>query len=158
MSSSAVKEESKGFNFSEQAAKEHVVTVGTIYPFWNPSEDFKGLVECLSDIRHIVKTGNMKSDIDVIDVNIIQGTETRKVVTREDSKEITEKQDKKYVNEKFALVLSKAVLKTKISSIGAPITGKKIVIVGLGKRSDKKYVDYYVATEEHARKDGVIAT
>ncbi len=31
-------------------------------PFWN-QDDFKGLVRCLGEIRHI-KTGKMKSDLD----------------------------------------------------------------------------------------------
>jgi hypothetical protein len=32
------------------------------YDFLNPREDFIGIVECLSDIRHIPKRGEMKQD------------------------------------------------------------------------------------------------
>jgi uncharacterized protein (DUF849 family) len=50
-------------------------TVG--YDFLNPSEDFVGIVECISDIRHIAKKGEMKQDIDVVDVIVIEAVETR---------------------------------------------------------------------------------
>jgi hypothetical protein len=36
------------------------------------------------------------------------------------------------------------------------LTGKRIVIIGLGKAEDKNYYDYYVATEEQAMKDNVL--
>lgn len=143
------------FAFNEQAAKERVFT-GTSHPFWNPSDDFKGLIECYSEIRHVVKTGNMKNDVDVVDVTIVSGTETRKVTIKEENRIITETQKKRYENERFSLVLSKAVLKTKIEGL-RPLAGKKIVVVGLGKRVDKKYVDYYVATEEQTRREGVVS-
>jgi hypothetical protein len=39
--------------------------------FWNPTLDFIGIIECLGEIRHIEKTGYMKSDADVVDVRIL---------------------------------------------------------------------------------------
>ncbi|MDE1813950.1 MAG: hypothetical protein KGI05_04710 [Thaumarchaeota archaeon] len=44
--------------------------------FWNPGLDFVGVIQCLGEIRHITKTVNMKSDVDVVDVRIIKGSET----------------------------------------------------------------------------------
>lgn len=146
------------FQFNDQTARQR--SSGE-YPFWNPSDDFKGLVECFGEIRHVAKTGKMKSDLDVIDVIIIDGTETRKTAevrtaANGSREEATRQETKKYTGTKFGMVLSKVVLKSKFEAL-KPLKGRRIGIVGLGRKTDKKYLDYYVAVEEQARKEGVIS-
>jgi hypothetical protein len=133
-------------------------TVG--YDFLNPSEDFVGIVECISDIRHIAKRGEMKQDLDVIDVKIIEAVETRE---REESldanRKVTVTEQVHYENQYFSLVLTKAVLLSKFKALQEQyktLVGKKVVIVGLGKAEGKNYIDYYVDTYENAVRDGVI--
>jgi hypothetical protein len=133
-------------------------TVG--YDFLNPSEDFIGVIECISDIRHIAKRGEMKQDLDVVDVKIIEGIETRE---REESldmnRKVTVTEQVHYENQYFSLVLTKAVLLSKFKALQEQyktLVGKKVVIVGLGKAEGKNYIDYYVDTYENAVKEGVI--
>jgi hypothetical protein len=133
-------------------------TVG--YDFLNPSEDFIGIVECISDIRHIAKRGEMKQDLDVIDVKIIEAVETRE---REESldmnRKVTVTEQVHYENQHFSLVLTKAVLLSKFKALQEQyktLVGKKVVIIGLGKAEGKNYIDYYVDTYENAVKEGVI--
>jgi len=133
-------------------------TVG--YDFLNPSEDFIGVVECVSDVRHIAKRGEMKQDLDVIDVKIIEAVETRE---REESldmnRKVTVTEQVHYENQYFSLVLTKAVLLSKFKALQEQyktLVGKKVVIVGLGKAEGKNYIDYYVDTYENAVKEGVI--
>jgi hypothetical protein len=133
-------------------------TIG--YDFLNPSEDFIGIVECISDIRHIAKRGEMKQDLDVVDVKIIEAVETRE---REESldmnRKVTVTEQVHYENQYFSLVLTKAVLLSKFKALQEQyktLVGKKVVIVGLGKAEGKQYLDYYVDTYENAVKEGVI--
>ncbi|MEM3093108.1 MAG: hypothetical protein QXI92_05335, partial [Candidatus Nitrosocaldus sp.] len=46
--------------------KNKAVARSTVFNFLNPAEDFLGIVECLGNIRHIEKRGEMKQDLDVI--------------------------------------------------------------------------------------------
>jgi hypothetical protein len=133
-------------------------TVG--YDFLNPSEDFIGIVECISDIRHIAKRGEMKQDLDVVDIKVIEAVETRE---REESldmnRKVTVTEQVHYENQYFSLVLTKAVLLSKFKALQEQyktLVGKKVVIVGLGKAEGKNYIDYYVDTYENAVRDGVI--
>jgi hypothetical protein len=130
------------------------------YDFLNPSEDFIGIVECISDIRHIAKRGEMKQDLDVVDVKIIEAVETRE---REESldanRKVTVTEQVHYENQYFSLVLTKAVLLSKFKALQEQyktLVGKKVVIIGLGKAEGKNYIDYYVDTYENAVKEGVI--
>jgi hypothetical protein len=130
------------------------------YDFLNPSEDFIGIVECISDIRHIAKRGEMKQDLDVVDIKVIEGIETRE---REESldmnRKVTVTEQVHYENQYFSLVLTKAVLLSKFKALQEQyktLVGKKIVIIGLGKAEGKNYIDYYVDTYENAVKEGVI--
>jgi hypothetical protein len=133
-------------------------TVG--YDFLNPSEDFIGVIECISDIRHIAKRGEMKQDLDVVDVKIIEGIETRE---REESldmnRKVTVTEQVHYENQYFSLVLTKAVLLSKFKALQEQyktLVGKKVVIIGLGKAEGKNYIDYYVDTYENAVKEGIV--
>jgi len=135
-------------------------TIG--YDFLNPSEDFIGIVECISDIRHIAKRGEMKQDLDVVDVKIIEAVETRE---REESldmnRKVTVTEQVHYENQYFSLVLTKAVLLSKFKALQEQyktLVGKKVVIVGLGKAEGKNYIDYYVDTYENAVKEGIVVT
>ena len=125
--------------------------------FWNPTLDFVGIIECLGEIRHIAKTGNMKSDVDVVDVRILQGIETIKEIYEEMGREKTKTSQKEYANEERTLTLAKSVLRTAMPNL-APLTGKKIFIAGKGKKSGRnfKYDDYIVLEESDARKVGLI--
>ena len=126
--------------------------------FWNPTLDFVGMIECSGEIRHIAKTGNMKSDVDVVDVRIIQGEETIEETYEEMGHEKTKTYVKKYENEERTLTLGKSVLRTFMPNL-APLTGKKIFIAGKGKKSGRnfKYDDYIVLGEPDARKVGLIS-
>jgi hypothetical protein len=133
-------------------------TVG--YDFLNPSEDFIGIVECISDIRHIAKRGEMKQDLDVVDIKVIEAVETRE---REESldanRKVTVTEQVHYENQYFSLVLTKAVLLSKFKALQEQyktLVGKKVVIVGLGKAEGKNYIDYYVDTYENAVKEGIV--
>jgi len=130
------------------------------YDFLNPSEDFIGIVECISDIRHIAKRGEMKQDLDVVDIKVIEAVETRE---REESldanRKVTVTEQVHYENQYFSLVLTKAVLLSKFKALQEQyktLVGKKVVIIGLGKAEGKNYIDYYVDTYENAVKEGVI--
>ena len=140
--------------------KERAMMKSNILDFLNPAEDFIGIVECLSNIRHIEKRGEMKQDLDVIDVRIIAGSETRTVEEETpDNSIIIRKEQKQYHDESYSLALTKTVLLSKFKQLQSELqdlTGKKIVIVGLGKVEDKNYYDYYIATEEKAKEDGVL--
>ncbi len=128
--------------------------------FLNPAENFAGIVECLGDIRHIEKKGEMRQDLDVIDCRIITALETREEEEEnQDGDTITRKVQRKYNNEEYSLVLSKTVLLNKFRELQEnhkSLRGKRIVIIGLGRAEDKNYYDYYVATEEEAIREGVI--
>ena len=128
-----------------------------ISKFWNPALDFIGMIECLGEIRHLSKTGNMKSDLDVVDVRILQGTETIEETYQEMNREKTSISQKDYSNEIRILTLSKSVLHTAIPNL-SPLSGKKIFIAGKGKKSGKnfKYDDYIILEETDARKVGLI--
>jgi len=133
-------------------------TIG--YDFLNPSEDFIGVIECISDIRHIAKRGEMKQDLDVVDIKVIEAVETRE---REESldanRKVTVTEQVHYENQYFSLVLTKAVLLSKFKALQEQyktLVGKKVVIIGLGKAEGKNYIDYYVDTYENAVRDGVI--
>jgi hypothetical protein len=125
--------------------------------FWNPTLDFVGMIECLGEIRHITKTGNMKSDVDVVDVRILQGVETIEEIYEEMGREKTKTSQKEYANEERTLTLAKSVLRTAMPNL-APLAGKKIFIAGKDKKSGKnfKYDDYIVLEESNARKVGLI--
>ena len=130
------------------------------YDFLNPSEDFIGVIECISDIRHIAKRGEMKQDLDVVDIKVIEAVETRE---REESldanRKVTVTEQVHYENQYFSLVLTKAVLLSKFKALQEQyktLVGKKVVIIGLGKAEGKNYIDYYVDTYENAVKEGIV--
>jgi hypothetical protein len=130
------------------------------YDFLNPAEDFIGVIECISDIRHIAKRGEMKQDLDVVDIKVIEGIETRE---REESldanRKVTVTEQVHYENQYFSLVLTKAVLLSKFKALQEQyktLVGKKVVIIGLGKAEGKNYIDYYVDTYENAVKEGIV--
>jgi hypothetical protein len=133
-------------------------TVG--YDFLNPAEDFYGIVECISDVRHIPKRGEMKQDLDVVDVKIIDAVETREREEEIDTnRTVTVAEQVHYENQHFSLVLTKAVLLSKFKALQeqyGSLVGKKVVIIGLGQAEGKQYLDYYVDTYENAVKQGVI--
>lgn len=127
------------------------------YDFLNPTEDFVGIVECKGNIRHIPKKGEMKQDLDVIDCHVITAWQTREVEEETDTGLFLRKKDEQYEDKDVSLILNKTVLYSKFKKLQdelQSLEGKRIVIVGLGKREN--YYDYYVATEEQARKDGVL--
>ena len=129
------------------------------YDFLNPREDFIGIVECLSDIRHIPKRGEMKQDLDVVDVKIIEAVETREKEEVINGKTYITDEQVRYENQHYSLVLTKAVLLSKFKALQEEhktLQGLKVVIVGLGKAEDKQYMDYYVDTYENAVKDGIV--
>lgn len=126
------------------------------YPFWNPSNDFNGVIACLGEIRHIQQKGKMKGDLDVVDVTVY-GTETAKITEEKDGKKTTMEQSKEYKGENFSMIINqKKVINSKIQSF-VPLTGKKLVMLGLGKPTNKPYYDYYIKTEEQAKADSVLA-
>ena len=134
-------------------------TARSSYDFLNPREDFIGIVECISDIRHIPKRGEMKQDLDVVDVKIIEGIETREKEEVINGKTYITTDEVRYENQYFSLVLTKAVLLSKFKALqeaNKTLQGLKVVIVGLGKVEDKQYIDYYVDTYENAVKDGIV--
>ena len=134
-------------------------TAKSSYDFLNPREDFVGIVECLSDIRHIPKRGEMKQDLDVVDVKVIEAVETREKEEVINGKTYITDEQVRYENQYYSLVLTKAVLLSKFKALQEEyktLQGLKVVIVGLGKAEDKQYIDYYVDTYENAVKDGVI--
>lgn len=126
--------------------------------FWNPALDFVGIIECLGEIRHITKTVNMKSDVDVVDVRILQGKETVEETYEEMGREKTKRYEKQYENEERTLSLAKSVLHTAIPNL-VPLAGKRIMIAGKGKKSGKnfKYDDYIVLEESTARQAGLLS-
>jgi len=126
--------------------------------FWNPGLDFVGVIQCLGEMRHITKTVNMKSDVDVVDVRILQGKETVEETYEEMGREKTKRYEKQYENEERTLSLAKSVLHTAIPNL-APLTGKKILIAGKGKKSGKnfKYDDYIVLEESAARQASLLS-
>ena len=129
------------------------------YDFLNPREDFVGIVECISDIRHIPKRGEMKQDLDVVDVKIIEAVETREKEEVINGKTYITDEQVRYENQYYSLVLTKAVLLSKFKALQEEhktLQGLKVVIVGLGKAEDKQYMDYYVDTYENAVKDGIV--
>ncbi|MGI0061723.1 MAG: hypothetical protein ACREBA_04640 [Nitrosotalea sp.] len=126
--------------------------------FWNPGIDFVGVIQCIGEIRHIIKTVNMKSDLDVVDVRIIQGEETVEETYEEMGREKTKTYKKRYENEERTLALGKSVLHTEVPNL-APLAGKKIFIAGKGKKSGKnfKYDDYIVLEESAARQADLLS-
>ena len=139
--------------------KARASTAKSSYDFLNPREDFVGIVECLSDIRHIPKRGEMKQDLDVVDVKVIEAIETREKEEVINGKTYTTDEQVRYENQHYSLVLAKAVLLSKFKALQEEyktLQGLKVVIVGLGKAEDKQYIDYYVDTYENAVKDGIV--
>jgi len=130
------------------------------YDFLNPAEDFIGIVECISDIRRITKRGEMKQDLDVVDIKVIEAVETREREESLDAKrKVTVTEQVHYENQYFSLVLTKAVLLSKFKALQEQyktLVGKKVVIIGLGKAEGKNYIDYYVDTYENAVKEGIV--
>lgn len=125
--------------------------------FWNPALDFVGILECLGEIRHIAKTGNIKSEIGVVDVRILQGIETIEETYEEMGRNKTKTCQKEYANEECTLTLAKSVLHIVMPNL-APLTGKKIFIAGKGKKSGRNFkYDYIVLEESDARKVGLIS-
>ena len=125
--------------------------------FWNPGLDFVGVIQCLGEIRHITKTVNMKSDVDVVDVRIIKGRETVEETYEEMGREKTRTYQKQYENEERTLTLSKSVLHTEVPNL-SPLKGQKIFIAGRGKKSGRnfKYDDYIVLEEPVAKERGLV--
>lgn len=122
------------------------------FPFWNPSNDFEGVVACLSEIRHIEKKGKMKGDADIVDVTVY-GKETARFKTESGEKK---EEPREYKGNNFSMVINqKKVLNSKIPKF-VPLTGKKLVIIGLGTPTGKQYFDYYINTEEKAKQEGVL--
>ncbi|MGB6463364.1 MAG: hypothetical protein WBF38_03970 [Nitrosotalea sp.] len=74
--------------------------------FWNPGLDFVGVILCLGEIRHITKTVNMKSDVDVVDVRILQGKETVEETYEEMGREKTKTYEKQYEAEERTMTLA----------------------------------------------------
>jgi hypothetical protein len=124
----------------------------------NPTERFAGIIECLSDIRHIDKKGDMLSDMDLVDVRIIDGYDVRETEVNIEGKKYMTEESVYYSDEFFSLVLGKTVLKNKFKNFQEQLktlVGKKFVIVGLGK-TEKNYIDFYIDTYENAVKDGIV--
>ncbi len=73
-------------------------------------------------------------------------------------REKTKTYEKQYENEERTLTLAKSVLRTAIPNL-APLTGKKILIAGKGKKSGKnfKYDDYIVLEESAARQASLLS-
>ncbi|MEM2857158.1 MAG: hypothetical protein QW416_08670 [Candidatus Nitrosocaldaceae archaeon] len=130
--------------------KERAKEISAYNQFLNPAEDFIGVIEFLSEIRN-VNTKN--GEIEVVDARV-EGYETRESEREDGDKTIVTRERVEY-NGDYSLVLSKAVLASKIKKLGS-LEGKRIVIIGLGKREEKNYLDYYIATEDEAIKDGVL--
>ncbi|MEM4324097.1 MAG: hypothetical protein QXK74_08695 [Candidatus Nitrosocaldaceae archaeon] len=130
--------------------KERAKEISAYNQFLNPAEDFIGVIEFLSEIRN-VNTKN--GEIEVVDARV-EGCETRESEREDNDKTIVTREKVEY-NGDYSLVLSKAVLASKIKKLGS-LEGKRIVIIGLGKREEKNYLDYYIATEDEAIKDGVL--
>ena len=127
--------------------------------FLNPAEDFIGIVECLGNIRHIEKRGEMKSDLEVIDCKVIVGYQSREVEEQTTDGILIRRREEKYENQDVSLVLSKAVLYSKFKRLQEELQsleGKRIVVIGLGKTENKQYFDFYVELEEKAKQDGVL--
>ncbi|WP_158648711.1 hypothetical protein [Candidatus Nitrosocaldus islandicus] len=140
-------------------SKDRAIAKVATYDFLNPTEDFLGIIECKGNIRHIEKKGDMKQDLEVIDCHIIVGAQTREVEEETEHGTLVRRRDERFEDQDFSLVLNKAVLLSKFKKLQdelKDLTGKRIVIVGLGKVEDKNYYDYYVATEEKAREEGVL--
>jgi hypothetical protein len=130
------------------------------YDFLNPTENFIGVVECLNDIRHIPKKSEMKQDLDVVDVRIIEAVDTREKEEIINGKKAIIEEDVRYENQYYTLVLTKAVLLSKFKRLQEQyksLANLKVVIIGLGKAEGKNYLDYYIDTYENAVKEGVIA-
>ena len=128
-------------------------------PFFNPADDFIGIIECYDNIRHIEKHGNMKQDLNVIDCKIIVGSDTREEEVETKEGKFVKKVTKKYKDEECSLVLTKSVLLTKFTNLEKEqdgLAGKRFVIVGLGRVPGKNYYDYYVAPEEEAIQEGIL--
>lgn len=143
------------YTFNKEKAMAKTLT----YDFLNPAEDFIGIIECKSNIRHIDKRGEMKSDLDVIDCRVIVGYETREEEEQTSNGIYVQRVEKKYENQDVSLVLTKAVLLSKFKKLQDSLqglTGKRVVIIGLGRAEDKNYYDFYVETEERAKQDGVL--
>ena len=87
----------------------------------------------MGEIRHIAKTGNMKSDVDVVDVRILQGIETIEEIYEEMGREKTKTSQKEYANEERTLLRQNLCCALPCKS--SPLTGKKIFIAGKGKKS-----------------------
>ena len=126
--------------------------------FWNPGLDFVGVIQCLGEIRHITKTVNMKSDVDAVDVRILQGKETIEETYEEMGRQKTKRYEKQYEGEERTLSLAKSVLHTAVPNL-APLAAKRIFIAGKGKKSGRnfKYDDYIVLEESAARQAGLLS-
>ncbi|MEM4323563.1 MAG: hypothetical protein QXO37_06875 [Candidatus Nitrosocaldaceae archaeon] len=132
------------FKINKEKAKEYH------NQFLNPAEDFVGILEFVSEIR---KINTKNGEVEVVDAKV-KGYDTREVKIK-DGNNIIIKQEKVEYDDIYSLVLSKIVIADKLKKF-EPLIGKKIVIVGLGKREGKNYLDYYVATEQEAIASGVL--
>lgn len=147
-------------NFTIDIEKVKEITSSASLPFLNPSDDFTGIIQPLSnEIRHIAKKGEMKQDIDVLDCTIIDATETREEEVVINGEPVTKKVKKEYKNEDYSLVLTKTVLLSRFKKLqedGLLNNQTHILVIGLGKKEGKGYLDYYIDTLDNARKQGVV--
>ncbi len=146
-------------NFTIDIEKAKEIASGTSLPFLNPSDDFKGIIQPLGEIRHITKKGEMKQDIDVLDCRIIDAVETREEEYEMNGETVTKKVKKEYKNEDYSLVLTKTVLLSRFKKLqedGLLNVNQQVVIIGLGKKEGKGYLDYYIDTLENAKKQGIV--
>ncbi|GIU72443.1 MAG: hypothetical protein KatS3mg003_1922 [Candidatus Nitrosocaldaceae archaeon] len=140
--------------FNREKAKEANRSVG--FPFWNPSGEAEALIEVLDEPRTLARTGKMKKDAWLLDVNIIYGRD--KVENEEGNEEEIVME-----NEVRSLVLNaKTVIESKFKALidkYKELKGKRLAIVGLGETEGENstYIDFYIDTEENARKEGVIS-
>lgn len=135
--------------FNKERAKE--TGKGNSSSFWNPSGDAEAIVEVLDEPRVIAKTGKMRRDAWVLDVRILYGKDY------DSEGEIIE-----LTGEKRALILnSKTVIESKVKRLieqYKTLKGMRLVLIGLGEVEGENgsYIDFYINTEENAKKDGVV--
>ncbi|GIU71998.1 MAG: hypothetical protein KatS3mg003_1477 [Candidatus Nitrosocaldaceae archaeon] len=140
--------------FNREKAREANRAIG--FPFWNPSGEAEALIEVLDEPRTLTKTGKMKKDAWLLDCNVIYG---RDIVESEEGNE----EEIVMENEARSLVLNaKTVIESKFKALidkHKELKGKRLVIIGLGETEGENstYIDFYIDTEENAKKEGVIA-
>ncbi|WP_103287645.1 hypothetical protein [Candidatus Nitrosocaldus islandicus] len=135
--------------FNKERARE--AGKGNSSSFWNPSGDAEAVFEVLDEPRVIAKTGKMRRDAWVLDVRILYGKDY------DSEGEIIE-----LTGEKRALILnSKTVIESKVKRLieqYKTLKGMRLVLIGLGEVEGENgsYIDFYINTEENAKKDGVV--